>query len=89
VLDVVASTDTIGGSSGSPAINAAGEIIGANFDSTVLTQRNAYGYDPAVNRSVLVTAAAMTAALRHAYGQEHLLTELGVPARPARPARRR
>ena len=78
VLDVAASTDTIGGSSGSPAVNAAGEIIGANFDSTVLTQRNAYGYDPEVNRSVLVTTAAITAALRHAYAQQHLLTELGV-----------
>ena len=78
VLDVAASTDTIGGSSGSPAVNAAGEIIGANFDSTVLTQRNAYGYDPEVNRSVLVTTAAVTAALRHAYGMNRLLRELGV-----------
>ena len=43
------------------AINAAGELVGANFDSTVLTQRNAYGYDPAVNRSVIVSAAAITA----------------------------
>jgi len=81
VFNVAASTDTIGGSSGSPAVNAAGEIIGANFDSTILTQRNAYGYDPAVNRSVLVTTAAVTAALRHAYGMDHLLTELGVGAR--------
>ena len=80
VVDVAASTDTIGGSSGSPAVNAAGEIVGANFDSTVLTQRNAYGYDPNVNRSVLVTTAAVTAVLRHAYGQEHLLRELGVGA---------
>ena len=76
ILDVAASTDTIGGSSGSPAVNAAGEIIGANFDSTVLTQRNAYGYDPDVNRSVLVTAAAMTAALRAVYRMNHLLMEL-------------
>jgi hypothetical protein len=88
VVDVAASTDTIGGSSGSPAVNAAGEIVGANFDSTVLTQRNAYGYDPAVNRSVIVTTAAITAALRHAYGQEHLLAELGVAAvPPSRPRR--
>lgn len=78
ILDVAASTDTIGGSSGSPAVNAKGEIIGANFDSTVLTQRNAYGYDPELNRSVLVTTTAITAALRHAYGQDHLLRELGV-----------
>ena len=81
MLNVSASTDTIGGSSGSPAVNAAGEIVGANFDSTVLTQRNAYGYDPEVNRSVLVTTAAVTAALRHAYGMDHLLAELGVGAR--------
>jgi V8-like Glu-specific endopeptidase len=45
------SSDTIGGSSGSPVVTAAGEIVGANFDSTVLTQRNAYGYDRNVNRS--------------------------------------
>ena len=78
ILNVAASTDTIGGSSGSPAVNAAGEVIGINFDSTILTQRNAYGYDPAVNRSVLVTTAAVTEALRHAYGMERLLEELAV-----------
>ena len=78
VLDMTLSTDTIGGSSGSPAINAAGEIIGANFDSTVLTQRNAYGYDRAVNRSIVVTAAAVTTALRDVYDMRGLLAELGV-----------
>ena len=67
------STDTIGGSSGSPVVKAAGEIVGANFDSTVLTQRNAYGYDRNVNRTVIVTTGAVTAALRHAYGMDHLL----------------
>ena len=78
VMDMAVSTDTIGGSSGSPAINAKGEIIGANFDSTVLTQRNAYGYDRAVNRSVIVTTQAVTVALRDVYGMDHLVEELGV-----------
>ena len=82
VLNVAASTDTIGGSSGSPAVNANGEIIGVNFDSTVLTQRNAYGYDPAVNRSVLVATEAITAAMRHAYGMDHLLREVGAEPAP-------
>ncbi|WP_045319154.1 S46 family peptidase, partial [Brevundimonas abyssalis] len=77
VMNMSVSTDTIGGSSGSPAINARGEIIGANFDSTVLTQRNAYGYDINVNRSVIVTTQAVTEALRNIYGMDHLLTELG------------
>ena len=78
VMDMAVSTDTIGGSSGSPAVNARGEIIGANFDSTVLTQRNAYGYDRAVNRSVIVTTQAVTVALRDVYGMDHLVEELGV-----------
>ncbi len=78
VMDMAVSSDTIGGSSGSPAINARGQIIGANFDSTVLTQRNAYGYDRAVNRSVIVTTQAVTVALRDVYGMDHLVEELGV-----------
>ncbi len=85
VLDMTVSSDTIGGSSGSPAINAAGEIIGANFDSTVLTQRNAYGYDRDVNRSIIVTAAAVTTALREVYGMNGLLGELGVGVEQAVP----
>jgi Peptidase S46 len=78
VLDMTVSSDTIGGSSGSPVINAAGEMIGANFDSTVLTQRNAYGYDRDVNRSIIVTSAAVTTVLRDVYGMERLVEELGV-----------
>ena len=78
VLNMAVSTDTIGGSSGSPVLNEKGEIIGANFDSTVLTQRNAYGYDRNTNRSVIVTTQAVTVALRDVYGMDHLLRELGV-----------
>ena len=78
VLNMAVSSDTIGGSSGSPVVNAAGEILGANFDSTVLTQRNAYGYDRNVNRSVIVTTGAVTVALRDVYGMERLVAELGV-----------
>lgn len=78
VLNMAVSSDTIGGSSGSPVVNAAGEILGANFDSTVLTQRNAYGYDRNVNRSVIVTTGAVTTALRDVYGMDGLVRELGV-----------
>lgn len=78
VMNMTLSSDTIGGSSGSPVVNAAGEILGANFDSTVLTQRNAYGYDRNTNRSVIVTTGAVTTALRDVYGMERLVRELGV-----------
>ena len=75
-LNMSVSTDTIGGNSGSPAINADGEVIGANFDSTILGQRNAFGYDPNVNRSVIVTAQAITVALRDVYGMGRIADEL-------------
>lgn len=78
VLNMAVSSDTIGGSSGSPVVTPAGDIVGANFDSTVLTQRNAYGYDRNVNRSVIVTTGAVTTALRDVYGMTGLLAELGV-----------
>jgi len=78
VMNMAVSSDTIGGSSGSPVVTEAGEIVGANFDSTVLTQRNAYGYDVNVNRSVIVTTTAVTAALRDVYGMQRLVEELGV-----------
>ncbi|WP_421729835.1 S46 family peptidase [Brevundimonas sp.] len=78
VLNMTVSSDTIGGSSGSPVVTAAGEILGANFDSTVLSQRNAYGYDRKVNRSVIVTTGAVTTALRDVYGMDGLVAELGV-----------
>ncbi len=78
VLNMAVSSDTIGGSSGSPVVTAAGEMVGANFDSTVLSQRNAYGYDRTVNRSVIVTTGAVTTALRDVYGMDGLVAELGV-----------
>ncbi|MEI9851380.1 MAG: S46 family peptidase [Sphingomonas sp.] len=78
ILNIAASTDTGAGWSGSPVIDGAGRIVGVNFDTTMLAQRNAFGYDPAVSRSVIVSVTAITAALRHAYGQQHLLAELGV-----------
>jgi len=86
VMNMTVSSDTIGGSSGSPVVTAAGEIVGANFDSTVLSQRNAYGYDRNVNRSVIVTTGAVTTALRDVYGMEGLVAELGASA-PGVPGR--
>jgi len=78
VLNMAVSSDTIGGSSGSPVVTPDGDIVGANFDSTVLSQRNAYGYDRNVNRSVIVTTGAVTTALRDVYDMDGLVAELGV-----------
>ncbi|RYG06853.1 MAG: S46 family peptidase, partial [Caulobacteraceae bacterium] len=78
VFDFVSTNDIIGGNSGSPVINAAGEVIGAAFDGNIHSLGGSYGYDGALNRTVTVSTAAITEALRNVYDQPRLLRELGV-----------
>ncbi|AQR62734.1 peptidase [Brevundimonas sp. LM2] len=78
VYDFVSTNDIIGGNSGSPVINAAGEVIGAAFDGNIHSLGGAFGYDEALNRTVSVSTAAITEALRNVYDQPRLLEELGV-----------
>lgn len=78
VFDFSSTNDIIGGNSGSPVINAAGEVIGAAFDGNIHSLGGSYGYDGALNRTVTVSTAAITEALRNIYPSPHLLEELGV-----------
>lgn len=78
VFDFTSTNDIIGGNSGSPVINADGEVIGAAFDGNIHSLGGAYGYDGELNRTVSVSTAAITEALRNIYPQPRLLEELGV-----------
>ena len=76
VFDISTTNDIIGGNSGSPLINARGEVIGAIFDGNIHSLGGDYGYDPATNRAVAVSAAAVNEALSKVYGQDRLVREL-------------
>ncbi|MBP8072983.1 MAG: S46 family peptidase, partial [Brevundimonas sp.] len=78
VYDFTSTNDIIGGNSGSPVINAAGEVIGAAFDGNIHSLGGSFGYDGTLNRTVTVSTAAITEALRNIYPSPHLLEELGV-----------
>ena len=78
VYDFVSTNDIIGGNSGSPVINARGEVIGAAFDGNIHSLGGSFGYDGELNRTVTVSTAAVTEALRNVYDQPRLLEELGV-----------
>ncbi len=78
VYDFVSTNDIIGGNSGSPVINAEGEVIGAAFDGNIHSLGGSFGYDGELNRTVTVSTAAVTEALRNVYDQPRLLEELGV-----------
>jgi hypothetical protein len=79
VFDIATTNDIIGGNSGSPLINARGQVIGAVFDGNIHSLGGDYGYDPALNRGVAVSTAAIGEALDKVYGQRALLAELTGP----------
>jgi len=76
VFDISTTNDIIGGNSGSPLINAKGQVIGAIFDGNIHSLGGDYGYDPVLNRGVAVSSAAITEALDKVYGEKALLAEL-------------
>ncbi len=76
VFDFVTTNDIIGGNSGSPVINAKAEILGAAFDGNIHSLGGDYGYDGAINRTVVVATSAATEALEKVYGQTALVKEL-------------
>ncbi|MBN9520723.1 S46 family peptidase [bacterium] len=75
-FNFVSTADTIGGNSGSPVLNRAGELVGVNFD------RNRHGlvrnfvYTEVQARHVAVHSRAVLEALRKLYPAEALVKEL-------------
>jgi len=76
VFDFVSDNDIIGGNSGSPVIDARGQVLGAAFDGNIDSLGGAFGFDPKVNRTVSVSTAAITEALRKVYDNGALVAEL-------------
>lgn len=76
VFDFASANDVVGGSSGSPVLDAEGRVMGVAFDGNLYSLGGAYGYDGARNRTVSVSAAAIVEALGKVYGRGALVSEL-------------
>ena len=74
--DFVTTNDIIGGNSGSPVIDRQGRVIGAAFDGNIHSLGGNYGYDGSINRTVVVSTAAVEEALKTIYPAPALLAEL-------------
>jgi hypothetical protein len=68
--------DIVGGNSGSPLLNAKGEVVGLMFDGNIHSISGSYWFDTEKNRSTAVHPAIMREALTKVYKADHLLKEL-------------
>ena len=75
-FDFVTTNDIIGGNSGSPVIAKDGSVIGAAFDGNIHSLGGNFGYDPALNRTVVVSTAAVQQAIEKVYPAPALAQEL-------------
>ena len=71
--------DIVGGSSGSPLIDASGRMVGLMFDGNIHSISGDYWFDPATNRAIALHPAIIREALDKVYGAETLLAEMGGP----------
>ncbi len=75
-LDFVATCDSIGGNSGSPVVNRAGEFVGILFDGNIQSLPARFVYSDDLNRSVMVHFRGIEEALRKVYDAGPLLEEI-------------
>ncbi|MFZ4619275.1 MAG: S46 family peptidase [Bacteroidota bacterium] len=70
--------DTTGGNSGSPVLNAKGELIGVNFDRTFEATINDYAWDESYSRSIAVDIRYVLWNVEKVGEAGFLLKEMGI-----------
>ena len=73
--------DIVGGNSGSPMLNAKGEIVGLAFDGNIHSISGSYWFDERMNRTIGVHPAYIRTALEKVYGANALLEEIDAKCR--------
>jgi len=75
-LNYVSTADIIGGNSGSPTVNKAGEVVGIIFDGNIQSLVLDFYYEDRQSRAVSVDSRGIIEALRNIYDADALVNEL-------------
>ncbi len=75
-FNFVSTPDIIGGNSGSPVVNRAGEFVGIIFDGNLYSLVGDFAYEDVQARALSVDARGIIEAMRKVYGVEPLVQEL-------------
>ena len=75
-LNISTTNDIIGGNSGSPMVNAKGEIVGLVFDGNLASLGGRYTYDAAENRAVALAKDAILTGLTEVYDADAIAAEI-------------
>ncbi|HYG14857.1 MAG TPA: S46 family peptidase [Bacteroidia bacterium] len=70
--------DTTGGNSGSPILDAKGQLVGVNFDRATTACINDYAWDDKYSRSIGVDIRYVIFVLKEIAKAPHLVSEMGV-----------
>ena len=81
-VNFLSTLDVTGGNSGSPTLNAKGELVGLLFDGTYESINSDWDFDTKTTRSIHVDARYMLWIMEKVDGATNLLVEMGV-AEPA------
>jgi hypothetical protein len=84
-VNFLSTVDTTGGNSGSPTLNAKGELVGLLFDGTYESVSSDYLFEAVKTRSIHVDSRYMLWTMAEVDGAGRLLDEMGVSLTP-RPA---
>ena len=75
-FNFVSTADIIGGNSGSPVVNKAGEFVGIIFDGNIQSLVGDFGYEDVQSRALSVHSAGILEALKKVYEVPVLVAEL-------------
>ncbi|MEM0987176.1 MAG: S46 family peptidase [Pseudomonadota bacterium] len=78
--------DSTGGNSGSPTLNARGELVGLLFDGTLESVNSDWDFDPVNTRTIHVDSRYMLWVMEFVDGAQSLVAEMDVVGLPERAA---